>query len=214
MKPSDNLRDGVRDGVAWKRSAVLVALTMVACGGAADNGSDAGPGSTEAGGMDAVGADDSSSVDTGVADDSAVITDGGISPGQTLCGQTTCNAATQVCCVTGQGSSCTAVNACNGNPIVCSAASSCGAGDVCCAMLGGRRDGGMGITTSCKPSCGFGSVELCSSSADCMNGEQCQPLGMTGYQACVPMRPPPFDGGRRDGGPRFDAAPPSDAGPG
>jgi len=71
----------------------------------------------------------------------------------------------------------------------------CSNGEVCCAMFGGGGGGGGG-NVACAASCN-GGFQLCASSTECPNGEQCS--GRGGFMTCRTPR----DGGtppRRDGG--------------
>jgi hypothetical protein len=147
--------------------------------------------------------------DGGGASDAPVSTDSpsgnneaGPGGGSIQCGQaTTCDPATQECCVSfgGGGDQCIAKGGnCQGVALSCTSASSCPSGDVCCASLQGRlRDGGT-LATSCDPQCTQGEVQLCATTAECPQGDDCR-RGFGGIRFCAP----PFDGGfppPRDGG--------------
>jgi hypothetical protein len=97
-----------------------------------------------------------------------------------VCGRTTCDPATDLCCIARTGAaSCTTAAMCTGQPLTCSGGESCAAGDICC----GARQTGGGLKTSCAASCTTGDVQLCSQNADCSSGT-CRPTGL-GYGTCA-----------------------------
>ncbi len=153
-----------------------------------DGGVDGG--GEEAGIADA-GAHDASAPDAGTADAGSV--------GTIPCGNSTCTAASQVCCygataqpdVHGHG-------ACNGTPLDCRSTANCHAGDICCLSGAGAN---AKATCEVGASCG-GGVQLCAN-GDCAANETCfQGLcvraGTGGFDGGLPG----FDGGFRgfDGG--------------
>jgi len=102
-------------------------------------------------------------------------------PGPIQCGNTTCNAQTQVCCVTFNGQNvnetCTAQGQCNGASLSCTSASSCPNGEVCCATLTQQQQ-----SSQCQTQCqgGFQHPQLCASDGECPNGTTCKnsPFGL------------------------------------
>ncbi|MEO6420110.1 MAG: hypothetical protein ABIP39_11910, partial [Polyangiaceae bacterium] len=120
------------------------------------------------------------------------------------CGMTSCDSATQECCLTVMGGggpmaggTCTAKGACMGGlALTCSSSASCAMGDVCCVNF--TQTGG---TATCQPSCmgggggggGGGGIQLCATDAECPMGEACS-MGPGGFKACRRTR------GGRDGG--------------
>lgn len=117
-------------------------------------------------------------------------------PGPIACGASSCDSATQTCCIQQGGATCIAKGAtCQGGALACSSASSCGAGEVCCASLGGAGGGGAACRTTCGPT----GIQLCDSDAECTAPETCQPA-VLGLKTCrrtfgpppPPPPPPPF----------------------
>ena len=131
------------------------------------------------------------------------VTDGGTD--QIACGTKTCDSKTDVCCLATR--TCVATGAagaatCRGSTLTCSGSNSCATGDVCCEEVAGR-----GTTTSkCMAKCPAGDPQLCTTNADCTDGDVCRVAGAD-YGVCgKPVTPPPGrDGGvgiiGRDGGP-------------
>ena len=106
------------------------------------------------------------------------------------CGNATCDGTTQACCLTMQGQSCIPEGGnCQGPKLDCSKTSNCAPGEVCCF------EGGPGGGASCRDTCGGGGpgsgVQLCETSAECLNGEPCS-VGKGGIKRC--------DGGGPGGG--------------
>ena len=131
-------------------------------------------------------------------------TDGG-SIGQIRCGASMCNAATQVCCATGNGMPmCTDPGQCKGTSLACTGPANCSTGEECC------YDGvSLSATCAVDGTCG---VIVCAENSDCPQGEACQGGGgrggRGGLRLCLPGGgfdggfPPPRDGGGfpHDGG--------------
>lgn len=94
-----------------------------------------------------------------------------------LCGFTSCDPATQVCCASFGGSlACVTKGTCGGIPIDCSSSASCPSGDVCCLdIVGGAPK------ATCVASCpGF---QLCATDAECTPPRACRPL-IGPYRSC------------------------------
>jgi hypothetical protein len=112
--------------------------------------------------------------------------DAGPPPGDIQCGTATCNASTQVCCITANGQTvnqaCTPKGQCQGASFACSSASSCPNNEVCCATLTQQQQ-----TAQCQPQCqgGFQHPQLCASSAECPPGLTCKPTPF-GFDTCRP----------------------------
>jgi hypothetical protein len=122
------------------------------------------------------------------------------------CGSTSCDGATQDCCITvggggGGGSStaggpgggapssavCTPKGKCDGDiALSCSSTASCASGQVCCANLNADAP-----TAVCQASCGGGGgggggggvQQLCASDKDCPMGRRCQDTE-AGFKFC------------------------------
>ncbi len=119
--------------------------------------------------------------------------------GEIRCGASMCNAATQVCCASGNTMpACVDAGQCKGTSLACTSPANCGSGDVCC------YDGAAEMA-SCTAEASCGGIIICASSNDCPAGETCQIGGRGGLRLCLPGGPTGgFDGGfRRDGGPSF-----------
>jgi hypothetical protein len=106
-------------------------------------------------------------------------------PGDPItCGTTTCDSATQVCCITFAGmmasETCTAPTACMGVSLACSSALDCPMGEVCCANITM-----MTQDSQCQAKCmgGFQNPQLCASSSECPMGQTCQNTPF-GYKIC------------------------------
>jgi hypothetical protein len=91
------------------------------------------------------------------------------------CGNTTCDSATQVCCVAAAGGAQTCIakgTACSGGQLTCSSPSSCSAGEKCClSTLAGLVSG-----STCKVECAAGEQTMCATRADC-GGTRCARSG-------------------------------------
>src|SRR5580698_4163981 len=130
------------------------------------------------------------------------VTDGGLD--QTVCGTTTCDSKTDVCCVSTH--TCVAANATcrGGDTLTCSGSNSC-AGGVCCEEATGRTT----YTSKCETKCPANAAQLCTTNADCTSPDICRVAGAD-YGVCgrapAPPPTPGRDGGvvivppRRDGG--------------
>jgi hypothetical protein len=116
------------------------------------------------------------------------------------CGTTTCNSATEQCCLGFNGTaSCVAEGeACPGGglSLSCTGSSNCSDGEVCCGNIGGGS-----ASATCQPSCGGGGgfggggLQLCNSDADCPTNETCRDTPF-GISLCRPQH-----GGGGPGGP-------------
>lgn len=87
------------------------------------------------------------------------------------CGETTCSASSEVCCVGATAKACTSNgDACVGLVIECGGRSNCNSGEVCCLDA-------KAMKAECRPegSCGAGSglFVFCRSDADCPAGMGC-----------------------------------------
>ena len=115
---------------------------------------------------------------------------GGSGPGPITCGDATCTAGAEVCCIGlgpggGGDPSCVPTGECEEASLACSDAASCPGGEVCCVDFGGPMD----INSSCAPECGgFPSVQLCASDAECLDGEPCQEV-FGGFLVCGSFGP-------------------------
>jgi hypothetical protein len=104
-------------------------------------------------------------------------TDGGAM--QIECGATPCDSATQVCCASALGRTCTTAAACDGDVLACSSTNSCASG-VCCEIL---PEAGRTIRTKCEAACPAGVPQLCTTNADCTKVDQyCHKYG--NYAVC------------------------------
>ncbi len=183
-----------------KRAATLglIAITLFACGGrttlddlssgdAATPGSDGGiPGNDGGVIVDAIAPPPpSDAIAPPPFDGGPPPIDGGTT-GTIQCGQSTCSASTDVCCVTFNGQStsetCTPPNQCQGAQFDCSGAASCPPGEVCCGSFSQQKQG-----ASCAPACqgGFQNPQICQTSAECPNGLTCKPTPL-GFDVCRP----------------------------
>jgi hypothetical protein len=107
--------------------------------------------------------------------------DAGPPPAPIQCGTASCNAQTQVCCVTFNGQNvtetCTPQGQCSGASLSCTSAASCTNGEVCCATLSQQQQ-----SAQCQTKCqgGFQNPQLCATSAECPQGTTCKssPLGL------------------------------------
>src|SRR5579883_1153136 len=169
---------GIVRTVLLGQVCIGIALAIAAgggCGGSTDNnvggnnngdgGMNNGDGSSSGGDGSSSGSDGSSTGNDGSSggDGSSSGGDSG-SMGTIACGNgMTCNAATEVCCATGQGmTSCTPAGQCQGLPIACESAANCSNGEVCCGSFMGGGGGAM-----CAASCGMGEIQLCAMSTEC-----------------------------------------------
>jgi hypothetical protein len=117
-----------------------------------------------------------------------------------------CNAATQVCCATGNGMPmCTDPGQCKGTSLACTGPANCSTGEECCYD-------GVSLSATCAVDGTCGGVIVCAQNSDCPQGETCQGGGgrggRGGLRLCLPGGgfdggfPPPRDGGGfpHDGG--------------
>src|SRR5580765_2494582 len=96
-------------------------------------------------------------------------TAGAAMAGRTACGTTTCDSATQDCCVAGNWEQvCGAKGSCTSGTLSCSGAASCGAGQLCCAT----RDQSGRPTAACAtgPCPAF---QICATAAECSSRLPC-----------------------------------------
>jgi hypothetical protein len=142
----------------------LAAMPLFACGGD-DDGSGDGIGSdtpadasSGGGGGGGGGAADSGS---GGGADAATGT------GTIECGDDTCDAETEECCVGEGGQTCVPLDSCETQTFTCDGPEDCGE-QVCCAAQGG----GEGGTGCADPGTCGGSV-ICRSTEDCPDGQEC-----------------------------------------
>jgi len=106
------------------------------------------------------------------------------SPGRTTCGNTSCDAETQSCCIGTSGTArCTAKDAfCAGASLSCDEKADCPGGtQYCCASSSG---GGFPRATCAMTCSGMGSAVLCRSGADCP-GSQPNCCGLSGMGLTV-----------------------------
>jgi hypothetical protein len=124
------------------------------------------------------------------------------------CGQATCNAGTQDCCL-GPPPVCGTKGTCTGSSLSCSGTASCPTGEVCCASVeradggrdGGAEGGGGGAQTihaACAAMCPKGDVRLCVDVADCPQGDECR-RGPDGVKVCRRAADGGKDAGLEDG---------------
>jgi hypothetical protein len=94
----------------------------------------------------------------------------GSTPGVIECGNTTCDAATQQCCVTFQGASCIARGAqCQGAVATCDGPEDCGGTTpICCGRTNGSN---RGLRCSSANQCN--GARVCHLDADCASGQKC-----------------------------------------
>jgi hypothetical protein len=119
-------------------------------------------------------------------------------PTPIACGASTCDAASQQCCVMGGGlgggpggppsGMCVPTGKCAGDvTLSCSSAVSCTMGNVCCINLNADMP-----TSMCQASCGGGGggggnggrVQLCESDKECTNGRSCREIP-DGVKICM-----------------------------
>jgi hypothetical protein len=208
-------------------------VLAVACGGTTASpgngpdggGSSSGSGSGSGGTTSSSGGGSGSSSGTGSSsgssgdDGGVIVNEAGVPtvPGNTFpCGTNVCNAP-DVCCE-GAGNTnppCEAASACTGVAVACTA-TTCPSGSVCCGTL--KNGGGhLSGSTECQAAttCAEGTTQLCTTQADCPQGDTCVPLGGgagggggTTVRVCEPL-----PGGGDAGPPHFDGGFPVDAGP-
>jgi hypothetical protein len=112
-----------------------------------------------------------------------VAPDGGPDTGLT-CNGTSCDPATQDCCLSRQGLTCADKGSCPGASLSCTSAVACTTGQICCATI---ASGTLqsGCATSCDEDGGM-SIQLCATDAECVNGQSCVP-GPLGGGTCGPL---------------------------
>ena len=155
-------------------------------GASSDGGSVAnsvGGGNVSTGGASAQGGS-SSTANGGSSAQGGAGTGGGT--GEVInCGMISCDAATEQCCGTQQGTSCIATgDPCQGITLDCSSAANCDNGQICCLT------GGMGMASAqCADMCGGGGpgggLQLCAENAECPPGIDCVEV-FGGFTACDP----------------------------
>lgn len=165
--------------------------------GIADGGSVAdggGPGEDAA--TDA--SDDTEPLGSGYFIDDAGLDPVEAGPGQSVCGASVCNAATEVCCLTAApgrvptvvGGVCTPQNACSGAILACTGSESCPDHGHCCGWL---ETDVSPRWSQCSPvdcaDASFGpSDTLCTSDAQCPASTYCKSHGVgAGYGICSPL---------------------------
>ena len=87
------------------------------------------------------------------------------------CGNTTCNAQSQQCCISQQGASCVSTGNCNGGiALSCSSSANCASGEVCCATLGGGTP-----SAKCASTCGNPpqAIQVCAKKSECKPNQNC-----------------------------------------
>lgn len=106
------------------------------------------------------------------------------------CGMTTCDSATQECCVTPSGGGATAKciprdGICSGGvTLSCSTGAACPAGQSCCLRV--SMSGG---DATCSSMCGGpGAFRLCTTDAECPMGQRCRSTTI-GLRACFASGP-------------------------
>ncbi|MGZ5967084.1 MAG: hypothetical protein ACXWP4_05410 [Polyangiales bacterium] len=173
-------------------------------GGGAADGSTIEPGSDS--GTIEPGSDGGTTIEGGTTVEAGV-TDTGTTTGAPIkCGTTSCNSATEECCVTGSmsgvSSTCEKKGSCMGDlTLSCSDGTACAKGLVCCLTV--DMSGG---TSTCAKSCmsaggpGGGSFVLCSSDAECPMGQTCRNSRVPGIKICQPSTGPGGGGGGGAGG--------------
>jgi hypothetical protein len=187
--------------------AVIGLATVVSCGGKTDlfgsqsggGGSTSGPGGSSSGGSSGTSAGGVGSGGVGSTPASTAI----------ACGQTSCNVATQECCIETPDSPgvCTSKgNGCNGLALTCASAANCTNGEVCCVAFDGSSQSSV-CAASCDnagssssggsnggpgdpgdgPGDGPGGLQLCATDAECVQGQSCQRTSL-GFGICVDRR--------------------------
>jgi len=162
-------------------------------GGTVDPGTDGGK--TDGGKTDS-GTDEDSGGPTPLGPCTAI--SGGLpcDTGKIYCGATTCDQATQECCVdvTTGAATCTNIGSCSNAPMACDEARDCAAGEVCCFSASGTTPTGAQCTPgSCS---GLGEfAQSCRSDDECSISGECIPQQCKTYkiQTCaqIPQDPCP-----------------------
>jgi hypothetical protein len=98
------------------------------------------------------------------------------------CGNTSCDPATQDCCVSSLGARCGARGSCPGGTLSCTSPTACTTGQVCCATFGANGALHASCADTCSSDGGF-AVRLCTSNDHCPEGVACQP-SLFGVRTC------------------------------
>jgi hypothetical protein len=172
-------------------------VVIAACGGRTNIGDDdlVGDANTPLDGSIIVPKDSGIVIQDGgiiIEDGGVIIEDASVPPsdasgGSIACGNATCNANVDVCCVMFQNQmeseSCVAKGQCQGGAALdCTSAASCPANEVCCASFTQQN-----IGSSCESQCagGFQNPQLCAQSSECPKGQTCM-NGPFGFKICRP----------------------------
>jgi len=144
---------------------VVALVTVLGCGdtetdrGSGGASSSSAPGSTGVGGAAATGGSGGGSGGGG----------GARAPGLITCGDTTCDARSQDCCVSGAWEEiCGSKGSCMFGALSCSSAASCAMGQVCCASTDMA-----GTPTAVCATAPCPAYQLCSSTSECVSGGPC-----------------------------------------
>lgn len=158
----------------------VVALVLVACGGAIGDGVDAGNAgagaSNDGGGSSAGQASDAASSRGPGPDASGEDSAGFVTCGTSRCAVSGARLGTSgpYCCIeTASGAaSCKddGPGACNGHVLMCDEAADCKDGNVCCT------EPGDDLMTACRPTCITGAprIQVCMTDRECENGGSCR----------------------------------------
>jgi hypothetical protein len=95
------------------------------------------------------------------------------------CGSTSCNPATDVCCITQQSIACAAQQTCTGTSLSCGSAADCPSSDVCCETPASNGT----LTAACAAICGANDYQLCAADPECPSGAHCV-QGLDGFKVC------------------------------
>lgn len=123
---------------------------------------------------------------------------GGSTEAPISCGDQSCDANTEQCCVNMQGGSCIPINDnCMGLSLSCSSAATCPGDGVCCT-----EGSFQNLTTKCMDECpmgrpgpgGGGSFQLCADDEECLNDEPCEDA-FGGFKVCGGFGGPGGGGG-------------------
>jgi hypothetical protein len=182
---------------SWISTVICVCVFVLGCGGRTLLDEDqAALGGDDGGRSNGSTTSDDSGVS--VADALAPADAGPSAPSAIVCGKTSCDPASDVCCTSAMGQACTAKGTCeSGLSASCSSAASCAAGQVCCLSFGGggaatppgrgaptAAGGGFTFTVACESSCTAG-TQLCASDAECPKGQTCQTEPIGGAKSCT-----------------------------
>ncbi len=121
-------------------------------------------------------------------DSGVIVADAGPVSRPITCGTTTCDSATQECCLSSSGAApkCTPKGTCTGGAALsCSSAASCAPGQQCCLT---QPTPSAPPSSTCKSACSGGGpggeIPLCTSDAECPAGTRCRRLG-GGIRGCI-----------------------------